>query len=438
MIEHEQPAINITDNKVIDHEEFLNRIKKTLYYGSPTVKCTKISRPLADYAADIFSESHRGHSLSRLNFVTVGNLTVTPCSLILAMIYLDRLNVVDPAYARRITPSELFIVSMMVSTKFYCGYDEDIYLSAWAESGNISVDHMKELELEFLDAIGWRVYVSNHEFFEKLKSVEKVLAKRQGLSRGWLTYTELINFLPTMTLAKQILNYSTVIALSYTASVMTIAGAFFIASNINVPGNLLFRGTTTTTTQSTQSTTTGSMDAATAGVTEPSTPMQQQNCSTGCPVPVSDPSMEQSLLLKDCECSLKMAIESVQLLNRAAYFNGSTSNYKADFQHLPAAQLAPTVRNYGATISWKNFRFNYPLDIRGGGEEDDDGNETELLSIGTEPDNRNCTYGEFIPLLSYGNRPQCYLEEYGQQPASRVYESYKRTFEMFSSFLKFL
>lgn len=102
---------------MIDHEEFLNRIKKTLYYGSPTVKCTKISRPLADYAADIFSESHRGHSLSRLNFVTVGNLTVTPCSLILAMIYLDRLNVVDPAYARRITPSELFIVSMVSSNE---------------------------------------------------------------------------------------------------------------------------------------------------------------------------------------------------------------------------------------------------------------------------------------------------------------------------------
>lgn len=432
MIELEQPAFNITDNKVIDHEEFLNRIKKTLYYGSPTVKCTKISRPLADYAADIFSESHRGHSLSRLNFVTVGNLTVTPCSLILAMIYLDRLNVVDPAYARRITPSELFIVSMMVSTKFYCGYDEDIYLSAWAESGNISVNHMKELELEFLDAIGWRVYVSNHEFFEKLKSVEKVLAKRQGLIRGWLTYTELINFLPTMTLAKQILNYSTVIALSYTASVMTIAGAFFIASNINVPGNLLFRA------QSTQSTATASIDTTLSSTdgNEPSSPEQQHNCSSGCPVPVADPSMEQSLLLKDCECSLQMAIESVQLLNRAAYLNGSTSNDKADFQHLPTVQLAPIERNYGATISWKNFRFIYPLAISG--EEDEEGNETEMLSIGTEPDNRNCTYGEFIPLLSYGTKPQCYLEEDGQQPASRVYESYKRTFEMFSSFLKFL
>lgn len=449
MIEHEQPSLNNTDNKVIDHEEFLNRIKKTLYYGSPTVKCTKISRPLADYAADIFSESHRGHSLSRLNFVTVGNLTVTPCSLILAMIYLDRLNVVDPAYARRITPSELFIVSMMVSTKFYCGYDEDIYLSAWAESGNMSVDHMKELELEFLDAIGWRVYVSNHEFFEKLKSVEKVLAKRQGLARGWLTYTELINFLPTMTLAKQILNYSTVIALSYTASVMTIAGAFFVASNINVPGNLLFRGTASVHQQA-QSAISSPGDASGGiGASEPSTSMQPHNCTSGCPIAASDPSAEQSLLLKDCECSLQMAIESVQLLNRAAFFNGSHSNHnKADFQYLPALQLAPIVRNYGATISWKNFRFMYPLNSGKDGddgksaEEDEDGiNETETLSMGVrEHGNRNCTYDEFIPLLAYGARPQCELAEgYGRQPpASLVYESYKRTFEMFSSFLKFL
>lgn len=299
MIEHEQPAINITDNKVIEHEEFLNRIKKTLYYGSSTstVKCTMISRPLADYAAEIFSESHRGHSLSRLNFVTVGNLTVTPCSLILAMIYLDRLNVIDPAYARRITPSELFIVSMMVSTKFYCGYDEDIYLSAWADSGSMSVDHMKQLELEFLDAIGWKVYVSNQEFFEKLKSVERVLAKRQGLARGWLTYTELINFIPTLALAKQILNYSTVLALSYTASVMTIAGAFFLASNINVPGNVLFRGAATSTAQP---------SPTTAGISELG---QQQNCTGDIGQqqhhqPVSS-DQQQSLTLEDCEFSLK-------------------------------------------------------------------------------------------------------------------------------------
>lgn len=442
MIEHEQPAINITDNKVIEHEEFLNRIKKTLYYGSSTstVKCTMISRPLADYAAEIFSESHRGHSLSRLNFVTVGNLTVTPCSLILAMIYLDRLNVIDPAYARRITPSELFIVSMMVSTKFYCGYDEDIYLSAWADSGSMSVDHMKQLELEFLDAIGWKVYVSNQEFFEKLKSVERVLAKRQGLARGWLTYTELINFIPTLALAKQILNYSTVLALSYTASVMTIAGAFFLASNINVPGNVLFRGAATSTAQP---------SPTTAGISELG---QQQNCTGDIGQqqhhqPVSS-DQQQSLTLEDCECSLQKAIESVQLLNRA-YFNENSKfeqhHYKADFRQFPnSIHFGPVIVNPGVAnvaSSWKHFRLLYPATLSAGNGEDDgdgDGNETAA--------NRNCTYDEFIPLLtSHGTRLQCERAANGDPATTTtttssgpIYESYKRTFEMFSSFLKFL
>ena len=41
----------------------------------------------------------------------------------------------------------------MVSTKFYCGYDEEIYVSAWAEYGKMTVERMKNLELEFLDAM---------------------------------------------------------------------------------------------------------------------------------------------------------------------------------------------------------------------------------------------------------------------------------------------
>lgn len=440
MIEHEQPAINITDNKVIEHEEFLNRIKKTLYYGpsSPAVKCTKISRPLADYAAEIFSESHRGHSLSRLNFVTVGNLTVTPCSLILAMIYLDRLNVIDPAYARRITPSELFIVSMMVSTKFYCGYDEDIYLSAWADSGSMSVDHMKQLELEFLDAIGWKVYVSNQEFFEKLKSVEKVLAKRQGLARGWLTYTELINFIPTLALAKQIINYSTVLALSYTASVMTIAGAFFLASNINVPGNVLFRAAGAPT---------PAQPSGSSDLGHSQQQQQQHNCSGGLPVSSDLADQPQSLTLEDCECSLQKAIESVQLLNRA-YFNENSKfeqhHYKADFRQFPNVHFGPVIANPGAaSANWMHFRLIYSTTLSTGNGEDGDGDGNETTAAAT---NRNCTYDEFIPLLAPHtgiHLQQCdRAAGNGNQAATTssgpIYESYKRTFEMFSSFLKFL
>lgn len=126
----------------------------------------------------------------------------------------------------------------MVSTKFYCGYDEDVYLSDWAEHGEISQDHLKQLEIQFLCAINWNLFVSNKEFFEKLKFVEIEIAKRQGLERGWLTYTELSNLMPSLAIAKAFLQHTTIFAVSYAASVVTIAGAFFLASK--VPGTALY------------------------------------------------------------------------------------------------------------------------------------------------------------------------------------------------------
>lgn len=81
-------------------------------------KC-QISRPLSQYATDLFNNEHRGYSLNRLNCVTVGNLQyATPCSLLLSMIYLDRLRDCDPMYSKRITPTELFLVSMVSKTEF--------------------------------------------------------------------------------------------------------------------------------------------------------------------------------------------------------------------------------------------------------------------------------------------------------------------------------
>ncbi|XP_017486894.1 PREDICTED: uncharacterized protein LOC108375305 [Rhagoletis zephyria] len=129
----------------------------------------------------------------------------------------------------------------MISTKFYAGYDEEIYLSDWAEDGHLTEKKLKKLELEFLCAIDWNIYISKEVFFEKLSGIEKQLARREGLRRGWLTYTELIQMLPSFTLVKFILNNIAVMAVSYAASVITIAGAFFLASQI--PGTALHRKT---------------------------------------------------------------------------------------------------------------------------------------------------------------------------------------------------
>lgn len=88
--------------------EFFTRIQKSLYYGD-----RKLSIPLSDYIADSFSETHTGYSLNRLNYSTVGNLHASPCALILALCYLERLKETDPGYSKRVTPTELFLVSMV-------------------------------------------------------------------------------------------------------------------------------------------------------------------------------------------------------------------------------------------------------------------------------------------------------------------------------------
>lgn len=42
----------------------------------------------------------------------------------------------------------------MVSTKFYVGYDEDVYLSDWTDNEqNMTEEYLKALEIEFLTVI---------------------------------------------------------------------------------------------------------------------------------------------------------------------------------------------------------------------------------------------------------------------------------------------
>lgn len=112
----------------------------------------------------------------------------------------------------------------MVSAKFYNDYDEcDVFASSWAKEGEIEVERLKQLEIMFLNAISWNILVSKHEFYEKLKTVEKILAMKEGLSRGWLTYTELDQLMPSTEIIKILFNYTRIIVFSYVCSIAAIA-----------------------------------------------------------------------------------------------------------------------------------------------------------------------------------------------------------------------
>lgn len=225
---------NLNRNKFISTDEFFNRIQKSLYYGD---RRSKLSIPLSDYIADSFSETHAGYSLNRLNYSTIGNLNSTPCTLILALCYLERLKEADPSYTKRVTPTELFLVSMMVATKFYSGHDDEAPSVDWTECA--SSESLLQMELSFLDAIDWKVYVSREQFFEKVKSLEMILARQQGSKHGFFTYLEMNSVMPSVDSVTQFIQTTIILGFSYTVFVATMVASVFLVSQI--PGTCLHK-----------------------------------------------------------------------------------------------------------------------------------------------------------------------------------------------------
>lgn len=82
-------------------------------------KCKVLTKPLSDLVSrDTFIGFHPPYSLQP---ETVGQIKASPCSLILALIYLDLLKELDSQYVRRMPPAELLLVAMVrvaLSLKF--------------------------------------------------------------------------------------------------------------------------------------------------------------------------------------------------------------------------------------------------------------------------------------------------------------------------------
>ncbi|RVE42112.1 hypothetical protein evm_013224 [Chilo suppressalis] len=180
-----------------DHKEFLKRITKTLYYGElPILPC--LSLPVTEISCEVWSVPQRGRSLRRLHADAAARLArgacVSPCALVLAILYLERLHHKNPDYIAATAPADLFLVSLMVGNKFLQddGEDDEVICSEWAASGNIELDHLKKLELEFLNAIDWNVFVSENSFEEGLRWLERHVALKQAKLRGFFTYTDLV------------------------------------------------------------------------------------------------------------------------------------------------------------------------------------------------------------------------------------------------------
>ena len=182
-----------------EHDELYERYRKTLNYSKLPVT-DRSSLPLSQLAVETFTNvglDALGDSLGRLDVGRAGEMTRTACvgpsSLVLALLYLDRLRRNNPDYLTTISSADLFLVSMMVASKFLHddGEEDEVFNDEWATSGGMDTKELNKLEISFLSAMDWRVFVAKDEFDGAVETVEEDIALREVTARGWATYTEL-------------------------------------------------------------------------------------------------------------------------------------------------------------------------------------------------------------------------------------------------------
>ncbi|KAH3770847.1 protein CNPPD1-like [Dreissena polymorpha] len=223
-----------------DYEDLSERLRKTLYYGK-LPGTDRPSHPLTDLGVE-FYRSAAPRELGKLDTflaaATTRSACVSPTSMMVGMMYVRRLQKRKPEYLAQISSSELFLISMMMASKFLYdeGIDDEVYNDEWAVSGDLETEDVNKLEMEFLNAMDWELFVRPEEFADMLHSVEKRIALQEGLKRGWFSYTDMMILshdlkLTSFTdLSAELSKVFSAASLAYLAGVLTMIGSTLAAT----------------------------------------------------------------------------------------------------------------------------------------------------------------------------------------------------------------
>jgi len=170
-----------------------------LYYGkNPLTERTSL--PVTELAVELL-QSAAPKEFGKIDTQLAASISrkacISPCSLMLGLIYVDRLRQKSPEYLQQVSSADLFLVAMMVASKFLYDDGEDgVYNDEWAESAGLGTETVNALERDFLKAIDWNLLARGKEFEKKLEQLERSVALRKGKERLWkLSYTDLWVFL---------------------------------------------------------------------------------------------------------------------------------------------------------------------------------------------------------------------------------------------------
>jgi len=237
--EEEEESDECSPQVFAEHTELEERFTRSMYYGAMPAT-DRPSLPLTRIAVDQFTSAGLdalGAKLGRLDMARAADMTRQACagpnSLVLALLYLDRLRRRNPDYLTTVSSADLFLVSLMVASKFLHddGEEDEVFNDEWATSGGIDTKELNRLELSFLAAIDWRIFVAQEEFRAALHRVETEIAVQEMTSRGSGTYSDL-TILSSGESARQLLNLlaamtakmTAVCLATYAAGLLTLLG----------------------------------------------------------------------------------------------------------------------------------------------------------------------------------------------------------------------
>lgn len=189
-----------------NHSHLYRRLRKTFYYGrtkKPIIECSSL--PLTEVTVDMIEKSfaYERKSLGNLDVNYAAHILhqacISPASIMIAMLYLERIKNTNPDYLRQNSPSELFLVSLVIASKFLFdkGEDEIVYNDEWASFGNLDLEDLNRIEMEFLNALNWSCFVDEKSFMDQLVKFEGLVSINEYLKRtnSHMTYTELLSLL---------------------------------------------------------------------------------------------------------------------------------------------------------------------------------------------------------------------------------------------------
>ncbi|XP_028393458.1 protein CNPPD1-like isoform X2 [Dendronephthya gigantea] len=225
------------------HINFHQRLRKTLYYGqyadgslpSPIVTDVAVRLINSKTSGKKSLDKHQATRITR-------RARISPCALMMGILYTERLAQSNPSYLKKVSSSDLFMVSMLVASKYLYddGEDEDAYNYDWCKAGNYHIRDLNRLEREFLSSIEWRIFVSCKEFFDFVNRVETRVALDQGQERGWYSYLDMNTLLENLMFRHFLTKYlkstgktilSCTVAYSLSVALLFSASACFLAKD---------------------------------------------------------------------------------------------------------------------------------------------------------------------------------------------------------------